>query len=67
MNVHVVLAAQLVGAGAGNMICVHNVVAASAVVGMQGEEGNVIRKTLGPALLYGILVGIGGFILMNIL
>jgi lactate permease len=66
-NVHVVLAAQLVGAGAGNMICVHNVVAASAVVGMQGEEGNVIRKTLGPALLYGILVGIGGFILMNIL
>ena len=36
------------------MICVHNVVAASAVAGMEGEEGNVIRKTLGPALLYGV-------------
>ncbi|ASF38887.1 MULTISPECIES: L-lactate permease [Halobacillus] len=66
-NLKVVLAAQLVGAGAGNMICVHNVVAASAVAGMEGEEGNVIRKTLGPALLYGVLVGIGGFILMGIL
>ncbi|SFF72463.1 lactate permease [Halobacillus alkaliphilus] len=66
-NIKVVLAAQLVGAGAGNMICVHNVVAASAVAGMEGEEGNVIRKTLGPALLYGVLVGMGGFILMGIL
>ncbi|UJL45737.1 L-lactate permease [Virgibacillus sp. NKC19-16] len=67
MNVNIVLAAQLVGAGAGNMICIHNVVAASAVVGIEGEEGNVIRKTLGPALLYGVLAGIGGFILMNLL
>lgn len=66
-NVNVVLAAQLLGAGAGNMICVHNVVAASAVVGIQGEEGSVIRKTLIPALLYGVLIGIGGFILMGIL
>ncbi len=66
-NIMVVLAAQLVGGGAGNMICVHNVVAASAAVEMEGEEGNVIRKTLGPALLYGFLVGVGGFILMGIL
>ena len=63
----VVLAAQLVGGGAGNMICVHNVVAASAAVEMEGEEGNVIRKTLGPALLYEFLVGVSGFILMEIL
>ncbi|WP_020007203.1 L-lactate permease [Salinicoccus albus] len=66
-NVNVVLGAQLVGSGAGNMIAIHNAVAASAVVGMQGEEGNVIRKTLGPALLYMVLVGIGGFIIMWIL
>lgn len=60
----VVLAVQLVGAAAGNMICVHNVVAASAVVGMSGKEGDVIRKTLGPAILYAILAGIGGFVLL---
>lgn len=62
----VVLGAQLVGAGAGNMICIHNVVAACAVVGMEGREGSVIRKTLGPAILYGVLAGLGGFIIMNV-
>jgi len=64
INSDLVLAGQLVGAAAGNMICVHNVVAASAVVGMSGKEGDVIRKTLGPAILYGILGGVGGFILL---
>lgn len=66
-DVNTVLAAQLIGAGAGNMFCVHNVVAAGAVVGMVGKEGDIIRKTLGPALLYGILAGIGGFILLHFL
>ncbi|AIF44372.1 L-lactate permease [Virgibacillus sp. SK37] len=64
INSDIVLAVQLVGAAAGNMICVHNVVAASAVVGMTGREGDIIRKTLGPAILYGILAGLGGFVLL---
>src|SRR5690606_10316302 len=33
-----VLSLQLLGADAGNMACVHNVVAAAAVLGMQGRE-----------------------------
>ncbi len=41
-----IVALQAVGGAAGNMICVHNVVAASAVVGLVGKEGTVIRKTL---------------------
>ncbi|MDG0823381.1 MAG: L-lactate permease [Staphylococcus equorum] len=57
-----VLAAQIIGAAAGNMICVHNVVAVCAVVDMPGKEGSVIRKTLGPALLYCALVGISAYI-----
>lgn len=65
MDVNIVLAAQIIGAAAGNMICVHNVVAASTVVGLTGKEGDIIRKTLEPALVYGILVGIGGFILLS--
>lgn len=60
-----VLALQLIGAGAGNMICVHNVVAASAVVGLSGKEGDIIRKTLVPGLLYSLLAGIGAFILLT--
>lgn len=47
-----IVALQAVGGAAGNMICVHNVVAASAVVGLMGKEGLLIRKTLIPMLVY---------------
>ncbi|MFD2762057.1 L-lactate permease [Lentibacillus juripiscarius] len=66
LDVNTVLAAQLIGAGAGNMICVHNVVAASAAVGLSGKEGDIIRKTLIPAFIYGLLVGVAGFVFISI-
>ncbi|MEC9485327.1 MAG: L-lactate permease [Candidatus Izemoplasma sp.] len=63
LNGTVILALQLLGGAAGNMICVHNVVSVATVVGVEGEEGNIINKTLLPALLYGFLVGLSAFIL----
>jgi len=42
------VALQAVGAAAGNMIAIHNVVAASATVGLLGREGTTIRKTCCP-------------------
>ncbi|ALX49620.1 L-lactate permease [Lentibacillus amyloliquefaciens] len=65
MNTQIILGLQVIGSAAGNMICVHNVVAASTVVGLSGKEGDIIRKTLLPALIYGILAGVGGFIIMQ--
>lgn len=56
-----IVALQAVGGAAGNMICVHNVVAASAVVGMVGKEGTVIRKTLFPFVYYALLAGSIGY------
>lgn len=47
-----IVALQAVGGAAGNMICVHNVVAASATVGLLGQEGALIRKTLIPTAYY---------------
>ncbi|KKO46078.1 hypothetical protein WG68_06875 [Arsukibacterium ikkense] len=47
-----VLALQMLGANAGNMICVVNVVAAASVVNLQGREGDIIRYTLWPMLFY---------------
>lgn len=47
-----VLALQMLGANAGNMICVVNVVAACSVVGLSGQEGRVTSLTLWPALYY---------------
>lgn len=58
-----VVALQAVGGAAGNVICVHNVVAASAVVGMVGREGEVIRKTLLVFLYYATVAGIVGLLL----
>ncbi len=59
---HLVLALQMLGANAGNMICVVNVVAAASVVNLVGKEGQIIRYTLMPMLFYVISVGLVGWI-----
>ncbi len=56
-----VVALQAVGGAAGNMICVHNVVAASAVVGLLGREGLVIRQTFWAFVYYAGLSGAMGY------
>ena len=56
-----IVALQAVGGAAGNVICVHNVVAASAVVGLIGREGEVIRKTLLVFVYYALFTGSVGY------
>ncbi|PMR73314.1 L-lactate permease [Billgrantia endophytica] len=51
------VALQAVGAAAGNMIAIHNVVAASATVGLLGREGTTIRKTILPTIYYLVFTG----------
>jgi lactate permease len=53
-----IVASQAVGAAAGNMIAIHNVVAASATVGLLGQEGATLRKTVLPTIYYVIFAGI---------
>lgn len=53
----VVVALQAVGAAAGNMIAIHNVVAASATVGLLGREGATLRKTIIPTMYYLLVTG----------
>ena len=62
LPVVMVLALQAVGGAAGNMITVHNVVAASATVGLVGEEGRLIRMTLVPMIIYLLLAGLLGML-----
>jgi lactate permease len=57
-----IVALQAVGAAAGNMIAIHNVVAVSATVGMLGREGAVIRRTILPTLYYVVFAGVLGII-----
>ncbi|MED5461551.1 MAG: L-lactate permease, partial [Pseudomonadota bacterium] len=56
-----IVALQAVGGASGNMICVHNVVAASAVVGMLGREGMVIRQTFFPFVYYALFTASVGY------
>lgn len=63
---HLVLALQMLGSNAGNMICVVNVVAACSVVGLSGKEGAVIRLTLVPMIIYCTLVGLVATVWLNI-
>ena len=53
----IIVATQAVGGAMGNMVCIHNVVAVCAVVGLSGREGMIIKTTFWPFLLYGIIVG----------
>jgi lactate permease len=56
-----IVALQAVGGAAGNTICVHNVVAAAATVGLLGKEGLVIRRTLVVFVYYAALAGLLGY------
>lgn len=58
----VVVSLQAVGAAAGNMIAIHNVVAASATVGLLGREGATLRKTVIPTFYYLVVTGVIGLV-----
>ena len=64
MPIILVLAGQMLGANAGNMVSVLNVVAAAAVVGLIREEGTIIRFTFLPMLIYAMASGSIIFALM---
>lgn len=58
ISVITILSLQVVGGAIGNMIALHNVLAASATVGLKNQEGNIIRKTLVISLLYAAIVAV---------
>ena len=62
-----VVAIQAVGAAAGNMVAIHNVVAASATIGLLGREGVTLRKTVWPTLYYVLATGLIGMIAIYLL
>ena len=62
-----IVAVQAVGAAAGNMVAIHNVVAASATVGLLGREGSTLRKTIWPTLYYVLFTGIIAMVAIYVL
>jgi L-lactate permease len=66
VSVFWIVALQAVGGAAGNMVCVHNVVAASATVGLAGREGMLIRAVLLPLVCYLVAAGTIGLLVVGL-
>jgi lactate permease len=50
-----VLALQSGGAAMGNMICIHNIIAVCAVLGLANREGWILKRTIIPMIAYWIV------------
>ena len=62
-----VVATQAIGGAGGNPVAIHNIVAASATVGLLGREGDLIRKTALTTAYYCLVAGgIGYFMIYGV-
>lgn len=58
LSASLVLALQSVGGAMGNMVCINNIVAVSSVLGINNQEGNIIKQTVLPMIIYGIIAAL---------
>jgi len=62
LNSEKILALQLVGGAAGNMIALADILPALIVVNLKGKQTDVIKKVIVPCSIYVLLVGLIGLI-----
>lgn len=58
IDVSRLLAFQASGAAMGNMICIHNIVAVCAVLGLKNAEGKILKMVFPVLLAYGALLAL---------
>lgn len=61
----IIVALQNIGGAVGNMICINNIVAVCATVGLVGLEGKIIRINIVPAIIYSVVAIIIALIFIN--
>ncbi len=59
----IIVSLQNVGGSIGNMIAVHNIIAACATVGLVGVEGIILKRNAIPMLILATIAGVVGLIL----
>ena len=64
LNRAVILAMQSVGAAMGNMVCINNIVAVCSILGIANREGYILKRTVVPMVLYGIVAAVAGGIIV---
>lgn len=62
----VAVALQNIGSGIGNMLSILNIVAICSIVGLNGEEGEILHKAIIPTLIFGSATSLLGLILIYI-
>ena len=66
ISIPLILALQAVGGAVGNMIAIHNVLAASATVGIKHQESLIIKKNIVVMLIYLLILGVLGMIAIRL-
>lgn len=64
LSITLTLALQSVGGAMGNMVCINNIVAVCSVLGIEKQEGNIIKKTVIPMFIYGIIAAISALFIV---
>jgi lactate permease len=59
-----ILALQSVGGAMGNMVAIHNIVAVCSVLSLGNSEGEILKQTTGPMLLYGAIAAVMSMLLL---
>lgn len=65
-NTAIILALELVGGAAGNMIALADIIAAEAVVGLKNKTVDVLKGVIIPCLIYLTIVGLIGLLISRI-
>ncbi|OTA21149.1 L-lactate permease [Xenorhabdus beddingii] len=65
MNVNLMLALQSVGGAMGNMVCLNNIIAVCSILGIANAEGQIMKKTILPMLVYGGIAAVMAVILAS--
>jgi lactate permease len=47
----------------GNMIAISNIVAVTSILGLENQEGFVLKRTVIPLAVYALIAGVSGLLL----
>lgn len=61
-----ILALQSVGAAMGNMVCINNIVAVTAILGLQNRDGDILKSTVVVMVVFSFIAGCLGVLLVNL-
>ena len=66
ISVALILAAQTTGGALGSMLAPAKLIVGCSTAGLAGQEGKVLKKTLGPGLIIAAVVGLLAWLLIGL-